>query len=186
MIKWLTDIQNKLYDKCGFCLAERINPDTFHITEHDLLNNAEQMPDCKCLSLYRIGSGIYNIQNLFPNPIQLKSTCLFSMVGASIVMGFEPITEESCLTLMQIYEAFQKTTILLPYPLTVHTTIAYYRPGMYDEQKLKCLKEAFEEIGREQREWNIDLNNLNYATFESMNSYKIFEVQELWQGNKKN
>ena len=39
------DVQAEIYDRCGACLANRIAPETFHITLHDLLNAPGRQPE---------------------------------------------------------------------------------------------------------------------------------------------
>ena len=71
---------------------------------------------------------------------------------------------------MAMYERFQ-TIVPLSYPLTLHVTLAYYKPGDYDDGMLLQLRKAVQRIGREQKEWQLDLQQLRYATFQSMAAY---------------
>lgn len=172
MLHWLEDIQNALYAACGECLAERIAAETFHVTLHDLCNQAEKMPDGVARNRQEALRAIAEARKLCPHSIAIRSNCMFSMVGTSIVMGFEPATEQDCALLMAMYERFQQI-VPLPYPLTLHVTLAYYRPGEYDDDMLFRLRDTMQRIGREQHEWPLEMQGLHYATFESMVRYHI-------------
>lgn len=171
-IAWLSRIQNETYRLCGNILSDRLNPATFHITLHDLKSNPHSMPNDLKNNEYHAVELIEYAKQKYPNKISIHSRCIFSMVGTSIVMGFEPTTNEDCNVLMSLYEEFQ-SIVPLSYPLTLHATIAYYKPGVYDESVLCALKSLFNTVGREPRKIQLDLNHLNYATFSSMNSYSF-------------
>lgn len=159
LIHWLEGIQNELYMECGECLAERIAPETFHVTLHDLLNQAEYMPNGVAHNQQETMLAIEEMQGPCPHCIAIRSKCMFSMVGTSIVMGFEPATEYDYTILMKMYERFQQI-VPLSYPLTLHVTLAYYRPGEYDDDMLFRLRDAMQYIGRERREWMLDMQGL--------------------------
>ena len=180
MIHWLEGIQNELYTACGECLAERIAPETFHITLHDLLNQAEYMPDGVARNRQEAMLVIEEARGLYPYPIAIRNNCLFSMVSTSIVMGFEPATEYDCTILMTMYERLQQI-IPLSYPLTLHVTLAYYKPGEYDDDMLFKLRDAVRHVGREQRKWHLDIKDLYYATFESMAQYHLVAYNDPWK-----
>lgn len=171
-ISWLSQIQDEMYRMCGGILSDRLNPATFHITLHDLKSSPYSMPDDVKNNEHRAVELIEYAKQKYPNEIYINSRCIFSMVGTSIVMGFEPEGNEACNILMSLYEDFQNI-VHLSYPLTLHTTIAYYKPGNYDESVLCTLKSVFNAVGNTPRKLRLDLNKLNYATFSSMNSYSI-------------
>lgn len=52
------------------------------------------------------------------------------MVVSSIVMLFEPVSEQDHNTIQQMYESVDEICPL-PYPLTLYCTLAYYKPGTY-------------------------------------------------------
>lgn len=172
MIQWLDAIQDALYAACGTCLGERIASETFHITLHDLSNQANCMPSEVSTNKVNVMQALEEIWAQVPHSILIRSVCAFSMVGTSLVMGFEPASGPDCQALMELYERFQQI-VPLSYPLTLHATLAYYKPGEYDEAMLSQLNDALRRIGRNQQEWRLDLRDLHYATFESMNQYTI-------------
>lgn len=179
MIVWLERIQAALYEACGDCLAERLPPETFHITLHDLLNRAECRPEGMAENRSKAMTAIAQAQGIYPPEIAVRSRCMFSMVGTSIVMGFEPAEEMDCAVLMELHQRFQDI-VPLSYPLTLHVTLAYYRPGEYDEGTLYRLRDAMQHIGREQIEWRLSMRSLYYAEFESMARYSLAEANDPW------
>lgn len=179
MISWLERIQTHLYAACGAYLAERIRPESFHITLHDLLSQVDRMPDGVSCNQHEVLLAIEEACGQYPHSIAIRSCCMFSMVHTSIVMGFEPASEYDCAILMALYERFQQI-VPLSYPLTLHVTLAYYKPGEYDDETLLRLNEAMQSIGRERHEWQLDLQKLCYATFENMAQYHLVSSDDPW------
>lgn len=169
-VTWLGRIQDEIYRLCGGIFSDRLDPATFHITLHDLESSRSSMPDGVKNNEFRVGEILEYARRKYPKGIYIDSQCVFSMVGTSIVMGFAPTTDEDCNILMGLYEDFQGI-LRLPYPLTLHATIAYYKPGNYDENVLFALKSMCRTVAKEPRRIRLDVNKLNYATFSSMNSY---------------
>lgn len=143
--KAIGQIQKMLYDGCAGSLAQRLSPGGFHMTLHDLVSGspceelrreiARTEPQARLLveELVRLG------------PIQMKSTYLFNMVNTSLVLGFEPVDEESCVRLLHGYERLQAVAAL-PYPLTPHVTLGYYRPGRLSENQVESIGRVIEEV----------------------------------------
>lgn len=168
---WLKDVQDQLYAACGACLAKRLPPESFHLTLHDLLNAPGRMPDGMEQNRSRAHEIIAGARKEFTRKIALRAAGCFSMVGTSIVMGFEPADEESCELLMRLYKRFQDV-VFLPYPLTLHVTLAYFRPGAYDAHMLAPLRGVICETAREGRILELSLEDLHYARFGSMECYQ--------------
>lgn len=172
MIARLADIQAALYDQCGGCLADPLRPETFHITLHDLLSHPSQMPEGAPERERLAHFALQEIRASHPPLLHVRSVCVFSMVGTSLVMGFEPCEEQDCAALMSMHELFQQI-VPLAYPLTLHVTLAYYRPGVYGEDMLRRLRQAVQVLGREVFEGTLSLAELRYATFKSMANYHL-------------
>lgn len=172
MLRWLAGLQEALYTVAGPCLAERIAPETFHITLHDLLNQPGRMPEGAARNRPAALEALWAAREQYPPVVAVRSRCLFSMVGASIVMGFEPAEEADCAALMALHERFQ-AIVPLGYPLTLHVTLAYYKPGTYGEDVLQGLRQAMARSGREGQVWPLRLDALHYATFASMARYRL-------------
>lgn len=139
----LSQRQVLLHHRAGWCLAEPLAPDTFHITLHDLVNGPEEAAIAA-----RAAQAAQQAQALldtlqaegFPS-IHMAGTHVFSMVNTSLVMGFAPETEADCAALMGLYERFH-AVVPLDWGLTPHATLAYYKPGSYDQGTVDALRTA--------------------------------------------
>lgn len=173
-IRWLARVQDALYEELEECLAQRLSPDTFHITLHDLSNSPDGWPSGMPGNNKRAKARLDAARSRLPASLHLRSTCVFSMVNTSLVMGFEPMAEKDCAALMTLYRSLDEV-VRLRYPLTLHATLAYYRPGIYGQETLNKLNAALSRIGRERREVVLNLGELSYAEFDSMNRYLLRE-----------
>lgn len=132
-----------LHHRAGWCLAEPLAPETFHITLHDLLNSPEESAiaaevahaEARALAL------LDEVRREGIPPIRMVSTHVFSMVTTSLVMGFAPETEADCAALMGLYERFH-AVVPISWGLTPHVTLAYYKPGQYGPETVDALKSA--------------------------------------------
>ena len=172
MIRWLTSVQDDLYAACGGYLAQKLDPETFHITLHDLQNSPAGWPSGMPGNQKRAQTLLKTARETLPPEVIVRTNCVFSMAGTSVVMGFEPAQDSDCRVLMSLYRAFQQIRPL-HYPLTLHATLAYYRPGGFDSVECALLRDALQQLGRERREWRLRLSELCYATFDSMNHYRV-------------
>lgn len=166
-------VQKLLYRECSPILAERLEERTLHITLHDLKSGppdqtlkaaVEQMgPDVRRL-LREIREDARSIR--------LTSTAMFSMVNTSMVLGFEPEDEESCGVLMEYYQRFQ-SLVPLPYRLTPHVTLAYFRPGIHSTRWVEKLQKTVKLVG-ERPPIRLELTggDLEYQIFAGMNHYQ--------------
>lgn len=180
MIAWLTEVQAQLYAACGGCLTrERLAPDTFHVTLHDLLSQPGGMPEGVAQNRERVLPLLEDFRGRYPRRVTVRSVRLFSMMNTSVVMGFEPAGEADCAVLMDMYERLSQI-VPLPYPLTLHATLAYYRPGVYDVATVGALRALMRDIGSQRREWTLSLDELHYATFESMGGYTPVHAPDPW------
>lgn len=169
----LSQRQALLHHRAGWCLAEPLAPDTFHITLHDLVNGADEAAvtagvartEAQALALLEA------LRRESVLPIRMVSTRVFSMVATSMVMGFAPETEDDCAALMALYERFH-AIVPLGYGLTPHVTLAYYKPGQYGREAVDALNRA---IGEAETLPSIRLTltpeRLVYRRFSDMNHY---------------
>ena len=65
----------------------------------------------------------------------MVSDRIVNMVSKSLVLLLRPKTEEDFELLTELYRRFDGIQSL-PYPLTPHITLAYFRPGMIDGERL--------------------------------------------------
>lgn len=162
----LRSIQDSLYEKCGFLLADRLVPDTFHMTLHDLANEVllpqrEQMAAGARTILDEIRAAQMPC-------IPMKATWTFNMVNTSIVLGLQPKTDSAWQQLDDLYCRFQQVRHL-SYALTPHITLAYFRPGCYGSAESTRLRDA---LGSVDLETELDINRLVLQDFDHMNAYK--------------
>mgnify|MGYP003293158186 FL=1 len=165
-------IQNKLYEACPDVFAEPLVANTFHITLHDLLNG-EESEDLR----WKMGEIEGRAKELVRQigdrneEIRLKSSVLFSMVSTSMVLGFEPVDEESCQRIMEYHRLFQEL-VYLNYSLTPHITVAYYRPCRIHTEQVKKLQEVIDWVNtQEPIEVTLSSKMLEYQIFFNMNHY---------------
>ena len=165
-------IQERLYRTCAPALAEPLEPSSFHVTLHDLLNGKparaleERVSHMRDAALARVRQIAERRETVL-----LRSTALFNMVNTSMVLGFAPADEESCERLMAYYEMMQEI-VPLNYPLTPHVTVAYFRPGTISAEAVEQLREAAGEVGRwEKLQITLPVEALEYQEFSDMNHY---------------
>lgn len=165
-------IQRELYRTCASVLAEPLEAASLHLTLHDLLSGKpareleERMgrvrdPALSCVGRIAEKGGT----------VRLRSTALFNMVGASMVLGFAPADEESCERLMTYYALLQEV-VCLGYPLTPHVTVAYFRPGHIGAEMVEKLRAVVDEVNAQEKiEMELSANTLEYQLFSDMNHY---------------
>ena len=163
----ISHMQPLLHHRAAECLAQPLPAESLHLTLHDLLSG----PDEAALreSMARTGDAarreLAAIRTEGLPAVHLTSVCAFNMVNTSVVLGFAPDTESDCEALMALYERFQRA-VALPYPLTPHVTLAYYRPGVYGPEPVAALHRALEEIR--------DLPKVHLALTADMLHYRVF------------
>ncbi|MBR4027628.1 MAG: hypothetical protein IKJ01_08790 [Lachnospiraceae bacterium] len=165
--------QKVLYEQCGEMFAEKVIPDTFHVTLHDL-SNGEPSDEVKqkMESNKEVAKSILQeIQNENASPIKVRVVSALNMVNTSVVLGLEPADDASCLRLMELYERFQPV-VRLNYALTLHITLAYYKPGTYSYEQKNKLAQVFTQLREENaQEFYLDEKQLVYQWFSDMNNY---------------
>ena len=178
-------LQDQLYKYCEDVFAEPLKEDTFHLTLHDLNN------DTDISSIYsKIEEAEVQVKSLLNSLvddktiIKLKSTRIINMVNTSLVLCFEPETDEDCQKLMSYYEMFQKV-VPLSYPLTPHITLAYFnaafdsfdengnfRNGYIPSRYTETLRWIVEELNKmEPMHIELSVFDLAYQHFSSMNHF---------------
>ena len=167
--KQLAQLRDQLYLAAPEMLADKLREDTFHMTLHDLVNGApgeenlaRKMEQAKKMT-WEILSQWEEVKT-----ISMRATWIFNMVNTSIVLGLKPVDEDNWQQLDQMYCALE-SVVNLGYGLTPHITLAYFRPGMYNEEQVRKLKEALKPV-----EMDVVLRreNLVLQNFTDMNSYQ--------------
>ena len=138
--------QDFLYYRLGpsGMLARRLPDDTVHMTLHDLISPeagvyaAAEEADAKIAESIRQAAGIAEnaAMDFAGETIAMVPDRIVSMVSKSLVLLLRPQTERDFETLMEMYRRFDCIR-RLPYPLTPHITLAYFRPGTLDGDRLQ-------------------------------------------------
>ena len=167
--KALLSLQEELYKNAGWMLSQRIDPATFHMTLHDLVNAPELTDDLKC----RMQEAEVKAKSIMETwkgqaPLRMKATWLFNMVNTSIVLGLAPADEESWHQLDEMYTTLE-SVVHLGYALTPHITMAYFNPGTYTQYDLNCLRRAMRPV---ELEVELRVEDLHYQVFQNMNHYE--------------
>ena len=164
----LKRLQEELYQAAGELLADRLDPDTFHVTLHDLENGPVQ-DEALTQRMAAVRHKAKEFLKLWQGrpPLRMRATWLFNMVNTSVVLGLAPADEESGMALAEMYAALD-TVVPLGYGLTPHITMAYYRPGVYSQQELRGLKKALRPVDMQLQ---LSTEVLVYQEFTDMNHY---------------
>lgn len=165
----LQGLQKELYQSAGWMLSQKVDPATFHMTLHDLVNGAELSEDLKS----RMAIAAVKAKEILKRwegqpPLQMKTTWLFNMVNTSIVLGLSPADEDSWRRLDEMYMNLE-AVVPLGYALTPHITIAYFKPGAYSQYEINFLREVLHPV-----ELAVELRfqDLTYQEFTDMNHYE--------------
>ena len=167
--KALLSLQEELYKNAGWMLSQKLDPSTFHMTLHDLMNGPELTDDLKCRML-EAEVKAKSIMETWKGqtPLRMKATWLFNMVNTSIVLGLAPVDEESWRRLDEMYAALE-SVVHLGYALTPHITMAYFKPGIYTQYDLNYLRRAMRPV---ELEVELRVEDLHYQVFQNMNYYE--------------
>ncbi|MBQ4576999.1 MAG: hypothetical protein IJB07_04635 [Firmicutes bacterium] len=191
VVQYLSFVQDRLYETCGHLLAERLSPDSFHMTLHDIAaappceqieTDIEYYQPRVCDALNRLKRSLRplfaeyssdlkssKLAFLGQGLIPVQGTHLFNMCHTSIVLGVDaddPYSDLLC-TFRKRFDQFrdQGTT------WTPHITLAYFKPKdePYTEEELRPLREA---LTKEDILFNLHLSDLEVQSFTDMNHYE--------------
>ena len=165
----LGTIQAGLYRAAWSMLAQPLDPATFHMTLHDLVNGPKTDADL----LGRMEKAEQGAKKLLESwkqepEISMKATALFNMVNTSVVLGLAPANSNSMERLDKMYMALEQV-VPLGYTMTPHITMAYFKPGTYSQEQLQHLAAA---LGSVQLEVELNMEKLVLQTFADMNHYE--------------
>lgn len=167
--KALLSLQEELYRKAGWMLAQKLDFETFHMTLHDLVNAPELTDDLQ----YRMQEAEVKAKPILESwkeqpPLRMKATWLFNMVNTSIVLGLAPSDEETWYRLDKMYAELD-SVVHLGYALTPHITMAYFKPGTYTQYDLSYLRQALHPV---ELAVELRMEKLHYQVFQDMNHYE--------------
>ena len=166
----IIESQNRLYEKAGDMLCvQRLSRDSLHMTLHDLWNEGErETRPAPAYSHEQVCRVLESICRDYPDGVRLRVICTMNMVNTSVVMGLIPASEPDGWSLSDMYSRLDELHPL-GYGLTPHITLAYYRPGVYTEEKWSRLKEAFEVTGYS---FALSAEALHFQRFYDMERYE--------------
>lgn len=168
-------------------LADPLPASTTHMTLHDLCSPemcpkdspeayAERVRD----SLNRAAQVVEGIQRDFAGKsITLTADRIVNMVSKSLVLMLRPQTEQDYEMLMEMYRRFDGI-MPLPYPLTPHITLGYFRPGMLDGDKLWEAMETAQVDPECAPVFTFDAESLTAQFFEDMKQYHDVPQRGIW------
>ena len=164
----LTELQKELYACRSAVLSELLDPSTFHMTLHDLVNGRAGEDGIRD-KMERIVPAVRQILSEWTchEPIRMKTTWMFNMVNTSIVLGLKPVDEDAHSRLDAMYCRLEEV-LPLGYPLCPHITLAYFRPGQYSAKQMEGLCNGLRAV-----DFEIELKaeNLMLQNFDHMNHY---------------
>ena len=171
--QFLGEIQTSLYGQAAEILAEKLPVESFHITLHDLSSSAFQQDIRTEMEAHQ--DRMPEIMSFLKGKrtVYLKAKGMVSMVSTSIVMLFEPAGVEDHDTIQEMYE-YIENICSLPYPLTMHCTLAYYKPGIYAPRQWGNLYRLIDDFNRNyavERAFAVDAHMAEYQIFTSMKDY---------------
>lgn len=170
--KQLELIIKLIYEIVPEVFCEPLLGSTLHMTLHDLSNAPEQAAISG--QMQKNQAKLREILAASPVPqktIPMESKAVFNMVGTSLVMGLIPSEETGYRQLMELY-ALCDLVQTLPYPLTPHITLAYYRREGFSQCSAEMLCALVGRLNRQTYRFTLDTNRLYYQHFTSMNAYR--------------
>lgn len=162
-----------------------------HLTLHDLSNSsrkeevAEQLVENekRCRVIFaKLMNHLAN--NPEQRKIKMVSTCAYPCLNISVLLGFAPASEQDYNRLINIYNLFEEV-IYLDYWLRPHVTLAYFFPRTLNGDEIKKLRDNLQKINESGYEIELDVQELAYQHFSSMNHYQtIFTLKAMSQGQQ--
>lgn len=179
-------IQQTLYAHLGDTgmLADVLPASSFHMTLHDLI--CPEKCDCDPAderlyagevdaSLHRAAEIVRQIQSEYEGrTITLTADRIVNMVSKSLVLILRPNTEEDFALLMETYRRFDEI-VSLPYPLTPHVTLAYFRPCLLDGGRIQQALDAVHHAPGDAPVFELALSDLAAQRFDDMLRYADFK-----------
>lgn len=161
-------------------LASPLSASTIHMTLHDLISPEMCASDPADEARYgmEVADSLDKAADIAAEiqkrdggrKITMEADRIVNMVSKSLVLMLRPKTEQDYELLCELYQRFEGVRSL-PYPLTPHITLAYFRPGMLDGEKLGEAVD-FAQINPENAPvFEFSLQSLTVQSFLDMQSY---------------
>lgn len=164
----ISRFQQELYQQAAPLLAVPLDPDTFHMTLHDLANGPDNRETRNRMNEVAPKATLLleTVKRNYSSPLHLRGTWTFNMVNTSIVLGLSPETK-SKQQLDDLYCRFHEI-VPLNYAMTPHITLAYFKPGRYTKTELDLLRPVLHPADFS---LSLDMSYLEFQTFSDMNHY---------------
>ena len=177
-------LQAALRSRLGALLAQPLDPAAFHVTLHDLSSGCDlpllvprlEANEAVCrFQFARLAAALDDHPECAR--VRLRSTCLYPSCNISIVLGLVPHSEADFRILAHAYEAFD-SAVRLEYWPRLHVTLDYFRPEPLGQAEGARLHETLVTLAPSLLTLELDLWDLSYQRFESMNVYRtLFTVR---------
>ncbi|MDE5769135.1 MAG: hypothetical protein K2H82_07090 [Oscillospiraceae bacterium] len=183
----LNHMIEQLYQEAPDCFSERLINSTMHMTLHDLSNFPVLAEVFDKMQENEIQ--LRQLLSDMPIPeqsIQMKSQAVFNMVNTSLVLGLYPADAQEYKKLMYLYSLIDRI-MKLPYPMTPHITLAYYRRKGFSQENKRKLEHVVNTLNQSSHTFHLTTKRLYYQHFESMNAYNnILKLMDMTinQGEK--
>ena len=188
VIEHLTELQNRLYEAAGHLLAERLDPESFHMTLHDIAaappcdqieTDIEYYQPRLCDSLTQLQRSVRSVDG--PEQIPVHGTHTFNMCHTSVVLGVT--AEEPHDDLLCAFHDHFNSIVDLGETWTPHITLAYFKPRghwedghwipeAYTEVELAPLRQI---LAEDLFAFELHLEDLEIQTFNDMNHYETIQ-----------
>lgn len=164
-------------------LATLLPDSTVHMTLHDLISPEtcssdqeeayrREMDD----SLEKAAAIVESIHREYAGrKIAMASDRIVNMMSKSLVLMLRPRTEQDYKLLLELYQRFDGLQPL-PYPLTPHITLAYFKPGMLDGGRLGKALDAVQINPDSAPVFEFCPEGLTVQSFSDMQSYADYPM----------
>ena len=179
-IRTLQKTQTALHDRLGDMLAEPLPASTLHLTLHDLVSPEICVSDPGDVESYshEVVDSVSKAEKIVSDikieysgeRIVFETDRVVNMVAKSLVLLLRPHSEKDYELLLEMYRRFD-SIVSLPYELTPHITLAYFRPGMIDGDRLGSVVGQIQVTDNNTCLFEFPVENLTAKTFRDMISY---------------
>lgn len=162
-------------------LAHPLPASTLHMTLHDLLSpessayglcDRQKYEAEMAESIDKAADIVAQIQRDFAGRrLVMVADRIVNMVSKSLVLMLRPQTEVDFELLLEMYRRFDEI-VRLPYPLTPHITLAYFRPGMLDGERLGAAVDSAQISPVNAPVFEFEPEALTAQVFRNMQSYQ--------------
>ena len=183
MIRLMREILFRALGETGM-LADPLPESEIHMTLHDLVfpesgeaASGEAFASAVTDSTVRAAEIAEEIRREHGGKtVRMAADRTVQMVSQSLVLMLRPQTEQDYELLLDMYRRFDSIREL-PYPLTPHITLAYFRPGMLDGDALNAAVRTLQIRPDNAPVFTFSPKGLTAQVFEDMRTYRDVPVR---------